>query len=164
MKLKKTFSFTDKNQIWRLLISDSDKLIIETRDTDRKQVFFNSIDLNIYKKELRNFQLDEKFWTGIEAVYKNIIYFHEYAKPNMPEHKKIIAFDLDKKIKLWQNDDLTFLSLFDDKLYAVKKKFEGQQLFLLNYLTGEIIEDLGNDAEVLNQILSETQSSEKSNS
>ena len=45
MKLKKTFSFTDKNQIWRLLISETDKLLIETRDLEKKEVFFHCYDL-----------------------------------------------------------------------------------------------------------------------
>ncbi|MDX1700384.1 MAG: DUF4905 domain-containing protein [Melioribacteraceae bacterium] len=153
MKFKKLFSFSDRNQIWRLLISDSDKLIIETRNTHKKEVFFNCVDLLKGKKIFKDLQLNEKFWIGIEAVYKDIIYFHEFAKPNMPEHKKIIALDLNEQKVLWKNDDLIFLSVIDDKVYCYRKKFEGRNIFSLNYLTGEETEDMGDNPNLMNEIV-----------
>lgn len=145
MKLKKTFTFIDKNQIWRLLISDSDKLLIETRDTENKEVFFHFINLENGKTIFKNFQMDEKYWIGVEKIYKNKIIFHHYAKPDMPEHKKIIVYDTDEDNIVWQNNDLIFLTITDDKIYAYKKKFEGKEIFVLDFFTGEIIDDLGND-------------------
>lgn len=155
MKLKKSFSFSDKNQIWRLLISDADQLIVETRNTDQKEVFFHCIDLVNGKKVFKNLQLEEKYWLGIEVVYNGIIFFHSFAKPNMPEHKKIIAYDISQNKIIWQNDQLAFLSLKDDKIYAFRKKFEGQDVFVIDYLTGNIIEELGNNFKKVNEILEE---------
>ena len=158
MKFKKLFSFSDWNQIWRLMISNSDKLIIETRNTNEKEVFFNCIDLFKGKKIFKGLQLDEKFWIGIESIYKDIVYFHEFAKPNMPEHKKIIAFDLNKKEVIWKNDELTFLSVIDNKIYCFRNKFEGQHIYSLDYMTGEEIEDLGDNAKLMNDIILTAQS------
>lgn len=155
MRLKKIFSFTDKNQIWRLLISDTDNLIIETRDTDNKEVFFHSINLQKGKTVFENFQLDEKFWIGIEAIQNDKIFFHKFAKPNMPEHKMIICYDIIKQNILWQNDELTFLSLSQNKIYAFKKKFEGQDVFILDSNTGKVLEELGSDFKEINEILNE---------
>ena len=160
MKLKKTFSFSDKNQIWRLLISDTDQLIIETRNTDKKEVFFHCLDIKKGKKIFKSLQLEEKFWLGIESVYKGIIYFHTFASPNMPEHKKIIAYDILKEKIIWQNDQLTFLTLKDDEIYAFRKKFEGKDVFVMDYLSGDIKEEWGNDLIKLNNILTEAQFSE----
>jgi hypothetical protein len=155
MKLKKSFSFSDKNQIWRLLISDNDQLIIETRNTELKEVFFHCIDIVKGKKVFKNLQLEEKYWLGIEIAYKGIIFFHSFAKPNMPEHKKIIAYNIEQNKIIWQNDQLAFLSLKDDKIYAFRKKFEGQDVFVIDYLTGNIIEELGNDFKKVNEVLEE---------
>ncbi len=160
MKIKKIFSFTDKNQIWRLLISSSAKLIIETRDTVKKEVFFHIIDLLGGKKILTGYQLEEKFWVGIEAVHNDILYFHMFARPNMPEHKKIFAFDIDQSKILWINEELTFLALLNDRLFASRKIFDGQDIFVLDYKSGEIIEELGNDPAKLNSILETARISE----
>lgn len=160
MKLKKQFSFTDKNQIWRLLISDQDKLLLETRNTESKEVFFHCTDLNNGKLIFKKLQFEEKFWIGIERIENDIIYFHNFARPNMPEHKKIIAYDLNKKKIIWQNDDLTFLTIIENKLYAFKKRFEGQDIFILNPITGEVFEELGNNPEILNVILNTSESLE----
>lgn len=153
MKLKKTFSFTDKNQIWRLLIDEADHLIVETRDTDDKEVFFHCMELGSGKKIFNKFQLEEKFWIGIETIFNGKIYFHHFAKPNMPEHKQIIAYDYLKNEMVWQNADLTFLSINDGKLFAFMKKFEGHELFLLDPENGEVIEELGSDQNKLNDII-----------
>lgn len=160
MKLKKSFTFSDKNQIWRLLISDLDQLIIETRNTDEKEVFFHCIDIIKGKKIFKSLQLEEKFWLGIEAVYKGIVYFHTFASPNMPEHKKIIAYDILKETIIWENDQLTFLTMKDDKIYAFKKKFEGKDLFVLDYLTGDIKEEWGNDVIKISNVIAEAELSE----
>ena len=131
MKIKKKFRFSDKNQIWRLLISETDKIVIETRNTELKEVFFHCYNLTNGKRVFKDFQLAEKFWVGIEKIYNDIIYFHGFAKPNMPEHKKIFAYNLNQMSLLWEND-LTFITLFENKIYASEKKFNIQKIFTLN--------------------------------
>lgn len=157
MKIKKTFTYNDNNQIWRLLISESDKLIIETRNTDDKEVFFSCFDLNESKLLFSELQFEEKFWVGLETIQNDVIYFHMFAKPDMPEHKKIIAYDIAAKEIIWQNDNLTFVSIYKNKLYALKRKFEGQDVFVLNPMSGEVIEELPNDSNKLNEIMTQAE-------
>ncbi|MCU7496699.1 MAG: DUF4905 domain-containing protein [Ignavibacteria bacterium] len=152
MKLKKKYSFTNNRQLWRLLLSESNKLIIEDRDVQQKQAFFSCLQAETGKEIFRNFQPGEKFWVGIEAIYKDIIYFHKFAKPDMPGHKEIIAFDILQKKVLWQVDYLSFLFVHDGLVYAFRQKFEGWEFFGLDYKTGEIIEEIGNDAPRVNSI------------
>ena len=152
MKIKKKYRIDNRRQIWRIIPLDVDKLIIEEREPEKKQAYFHCFDLDSGKKILSNFQLDDKFWIGIEAVRDDVIYFHKFAKPDMPKHKGIFAFNINEKEFIWKNSDLIFLFLFDDKLYAYKDKFEGRNYFSINPANGEIIDDLGENYELVNNL------------
>ena len=152
MNFNPHFKFSDGNQIWRLLISDSDKLIVETRDTDKKEVFFSCVDLNSGKELFKDFQFEEKYWIGIEKIYDDIIFFHRFVKPDMPGHREIIAFDINSQRVLWQTNEFTFLFIYNDKLYASKELFEGNKFFILDYKTGEVAGELDTDMNDLNRL------------
>lgn len=150
--LKKRFAFSDGNPIWRVVISDDDKLILETRDTDMKEAYYHCVEIETGKNLWTGYQLDEKYWVGIEEVSAGKIFFHKYAKPDMPEHKGIIAVDIISRNTVWTNDDLTFLFVLNGKAYAYKQKFETQDFFALDAKTGEIINTLGNDFELISNL------------
>jgi len=152
MKLKKLYSFSDGNQVWRILLSGSEKFLFETRDTDIKQAYFHSYEIFTGKSIFKNFQLEEKYWIGIETIYNDIIYFHKFAKPDMPGHKSIIAVDINSQKVLWQNDSYAFMFIYDDKVYGFIEKFEGKSYVALDYKSGEIIEDLGSNQTEISRI------------
>ncbi|NWG27246.1 MAG: DUF4905 domain-containing protein [Ignavibacteriaceae bacterium] len=156
MKLKKKYRFDNKRQIWRIIPTNTGKLIIEERQSEEKQVYFHCLSLESGKKILSNFQLDDKFWVGVEAVQNDIIFFHKFAKPDMPKHRGIFAYDLTKKEFLWQNPELIFLFLFDNKLYAYKDKFEGRNFYSINADSGELIEEIGEDFQRINNLRSQS--------
>jgi len=161
--IKKNYSFKSKRNIWRLIPSESGYIVIEERDMDSKEVFFNCLNLYDGKVLFKNFQLEEKYWIGIEAVYKDIIFFHKFRKPDMPGHKGIYAFDILNRKLIWQNDDLTFLLAKVDKVYAYQTTFEGRQYFILDYLTGEITSDLGSEFDEINKLREESMQNDFSN-
>jgi hypothetical protein len=152
MKLKKLYRFDNKRQIWRIIPTDRGKLVIEEREPDKKQVYFHCLELDSGKKILKDFQLDDKFWVGIEAIQEDIIYFHKFAKPDMPKHKGIFAFDIRSKEIIWENAEIIFQFIYKDKLFAYRDKFEGRSYYSLNALKGETLEELGNDYEMINQL------------
>lgn len=152
MKIKKLYSYSSKKQIWRLLLTETGKLVIEERDTDSKEVFFACIDIKTGKKIFSNFQLEEKFWVGIEKIYKDHIFFHKFRKPDMPGHLGIIVFDITAKAILWETDKYIFLFIHNDELYCYTEAFEGRDFYKLNFLTGEVIADLGRDASKVNSL------------
>ena len=156
MKLKKNYKFDNGRQIWRIIPTNTGKLIIEERETEKKQVYFHCLSLDSGKKILSNFQLDDNFWVGIEAVQDNIIFFHKFAKPDMPKHRGIFAYDLTKKEFLWQDPELIFLFLLQNKLYIYKEKFEGRDYYAINPSTGEMIEDVGANYELINKLRDES--------
>jgi len=156
MKLKKNYRFDNKRQIWRIIPTNEGKLIIEERELENKQVYFHCLFLDSGKKILSDFQLEDKFWVGIEAVQDDIIFFHKFAKPDMPKHRGIFAFDLSKKELLWQNPELIFLFALDHKIYVYKEKFEGRNYYSISYVSGEILEDIGENYEQINNLRNES--------
>lgn len=157
MKITKLYSYKSTGQIWRILISDSDKLILETRDVNTKEVFYNCFNLERGDKYFSDFQLDEKFWIGIEAVYKDILFFHKFPKPDLPQHKQIIAYDIASEKILWTNADLSFLFINHDLVYGFQQGFEDRYFHALDYLSGEIVKDFGNDFKTINMLRSQAE-------
>jgi hypothetical protein len=160
MKLKKKYIHNNKRQIYRLIPTDTNKIIIEERDTERKKVYFNCLQTDSGKKIFKNLQLDEPFWIGIESVYDDIIFFHKFAKPDLPQHLGIIAFDINTGEKIWEDKNRTFLFIKDDKVYSFQQGFENRKYITLNYSTGEVIDELGNDSDSINLLREEVLASE----
>ena len=156
MKLKKLYQHDNKKQIWRILPTTNNKVVIEEREIQTKEVFFCCLDIESGKKIFKDFQLEEKNWIGIESIYNDIIFFHAYGKPNMPAHKSIIAFDIPTQTILWQNDNYIYSFIDNDKVYCYQQRFEGRIFFALDYLTGNVLEDFGNDASAINKLKEES--------
>ena len=152
MKLKKLYKYDNGKQIWRILPTLNKKVVIEERNPDTKEVFFSCINIESGKKIFSDLQLEEKNWLGIEAINKDIIYFHSYGNPDMPAHKSIVAYDILSGSVLWKNDNYVFSFVYDDKVYCYQQRFESRVFYALDYLTGEILEELGSDYVKLNQL------------
>ena len=163
MKIKKLYSFSNKKQIWRLLPTQTGKLVVEERDPASKEVFFSCLDIKTGKKILNNFQLEEKFWIGIEVIYKDIIYFHKFRKPDLPGHLGIIAFDIITKTILWETNEYIFLFIYEDRLYCYKEKFDGRNFYKLDYSTGKLLADIGQDVTWINILKEKTLSDDNPN-
>ena len=149
MKLHRNYTFSNNRQIWRIVPGGEGKLVIEERDPVTREVFFSCIEMNTGKVLLDSLQFDEKFWIGIEDVYKDVILFHKYHKPDMPWHSGIIAYDINKKVQLWNSEEFIFSLVYDNILYCYKNKFEGRSYCKLNYKTGELIADIGENSNVI---------------
>ena len=161
MKLKKISAYSSKRQIWRLLISDTNKLLIEERDTVQKEAFFNLVDIASGKVLWKDFQLDEKFWVGVEALYKDVIIFHKFGKPDMPSHKEIIVHRISDGALIWKTDNYEYLFVHNDKIYCRIQGFEKHKFIALDYLTGNIIDDIGEDYLTVNEKKFEADSIDK---
>lgn len=158
MNITKLYSYKSPRQVWRILISDSGKLILETRDPDTKEVFFHCFEIETGKKFFSDLQLDEKYWLGIEAVYKEIIFFHKIPKPDLPGHKEIIAFDISEQKVLWINKELSFLFIYNDRIYGFKQGFEERYFYALNFMSGELVQEFGDDYKTINTLRNKAES------
>ena len=156
MKLKKLYKHNNKKQIWRILPTTNNKVVLEERDAKTKEVYFSCLDIESGKKIFKDFQLEEKNWIGIESIYKDIIFFHSYGKPNMPAHKSIVTFDILSQSILWQNDSYVFSFVYEEKVYCYQQRFESRVFFALDYLTGNVLKDFGNDTSPINKLKEES--------
>lgn len=155
MKLKNIFSHNNNRQIWRILVSETDKVVIEERDSTSNEAFYNVIDLLSEEKIINDYQFKEIKWMGIEAVYEDKIFFHAYVKPDLPIHNGIIAFDIASGKIIWQNDLYIFYFAYNNKIYCYKEEFEGRSYFSLDINTGQVIESFSNDTNTINLLKSE---------
>ncbi len=151
MKVKKNFSLKSERTIWRLIPSGN-KLLIEERDEKNKHVYFNCVGIDSGKYLLKNFQTDEKFWSGVEAFEDDKIYFHNFVKPDMPGHIGIFVYDLVSDSYLWRRDDLVFLFLYKDSVFAFYQKFESRQFFELDAQNGGLIKEYGENPDEVNKL------------
>ncbi|OGU83272.1 MAG: hypothetical protein A2499_16300 [Stygiobacter sp. RIFOXYC12_FULL_38_8] len=154
--MKKHFEFKSDKQVFRILITETDKLLIETRDTTTKEVSFHCYDLQTGDCVFSNYQLEEKTWLGIEAIYKDVIYFHKFPKPDLPGHKEIIALDIASQKVLWHNNENAFLFAYQDKVYSFTQGFEDRYFLTLDYMSGEQKENLGSDYTLVNSLRAES--------
>jgi hypothetical protein len=152
MKIKKEYNYTNKRQIWRLLPTKSGKLVIEERDTETKEVFYNCIEISSGLSVFKNFQLEEKYWVGIETIHNDIILFHKFPERDMPGHRGIIAYDINSQKILWQNDNYIFLFMWEEKIYCYQTTFEGRKYYSVDIYSGELIEELGDDSSSINML------------
>ncbi len=140
MKLQKLYSYNNEKQIWRIIPTVSNKIVVEERTPD-KQVFFSCFHMNNGQKIFCDFQLDEKYWIGIEAIHNDIIFFHKYEKPDMPAHKGIIAVDINSQQELWRNEDYYFSFIGEEKIFCIRQLFESREYFAVNLLSGELVDE-----------------------
>ncbi len=159
MKLKKKLKFSDSNQVWRIKITDTDKLFVETRDTEKMNAFFHCYDLFSGKRIFTGLQMKEKYWLGIEAIKEDIVFFHHFAKPDMPAHRGIFAFDIATQKVLWNNETYAFLFLKDDLIYVYQEQFEGRSFYTLNINSGKVVKELGENSESINELRDEAERS-----
>lgn len=152
-KIDKLFSFSHNRIIWRILLTDLNQIVIEERDINKKEVYFSCIDRETGKFHWKDKSyLNEKFWIGIEGTISKYLILHQFEKPDMPIHKKIINIDLSTGEILWVNDDLKFYDMDENYVYGFITSFDENEYFKLSIETGEIVSALGN-REQANTIL-----------
>lgn len=147
-KLQKLFEYYQNRNIWRIILTDLNQIVIEERDIQNKEVYFSCIDRltgEIFWKN-KSF-LSEKFWIGIEGTKSKYLILHQFEKPDMPVHKKIINVDLISGEIIWVNEDLTFYDIDDKFIYGYSRNFDNLEFYQLEIESGNIIANLGNEEQ-----------------
>jgi len=138
--------------LWRLKVSDKGFIVGEDRNVEQKTVSYFCLKEKNGEVLWKNLTFEEKFWIGINAVYGERVYFHEFKSPSMPEEKKIIAVDLSSGNTAWKNDELKFLFAYNDCVYASKESFTSRLFFELDCENGNILRELGDDIGYINTL------------
>lgn len=141
-KISPAWKFSAEHVMWRIMFSHHGVIIGEDRDTEQKTVSFFCLDVKNGAPLWKQKKLGEDWWIGLDAVTKERLYLHGFRKPDMPEHKNIIAVDLQSGAILWQNNECTFSALAPPYVYGFKDLFERRVYYVIDEQTGSIIEEL----------------------
>ena len=126
--------------IWRILFSEAGRIIGECRHQDQKLATFFCLDETTGSALWQERRLEEPWWIGIEAIQENVLLLHEYAKPDLPQHKKIHALDVESGKELWKSDHLGYWFGFEGRVYCLEEKFEKRIGYGLDLQTGMVEE------------------------
>ncbi|MFI5253663.1 MAG: DUF4905 domain-containing protein [Bacteroidota bacterium] len=135
--IKIGWQYIAQHSIWRIIISDEGYFVCEDRDKENKSVSFFCLEQATGKIMWKDLRFEEPWWIGIEACYKEYLFFHEFATPDMPDHKKIHAHNLRTGERLWRNTEERFLFAANDAVFTSKDLFERRIFRELDIATGE---------------------------
>ena len=141
-QLKPAWSYTTSGILWRLLFSQSNFILGEDRDTEKKEVSFFCLNATNGDLLWKHNVFGEAWWIGIEGVVHDKVFLHGFRKPDMPEHGKIIAVDLGTGKELWRNNEYAFLYATRDRVLGFRDLFERRIYCELDAATGEFLQEL----------------------
>ncbi len=141
-KLNSTWKYETNGMLWRLLPTTNNLFIGEDRNVETKCVSFFCLDSVSGKVLWNNISFTETWWIGIENVYKNILFLHEFSTPDMPDHKKIFALNIENAQVLWVNEELQFHFAFEMFVYGSKIGFESRKYFRLDMSSGKVVAEI----------------------
>ncbi|MFA6083921.1 MAG: DUF4905 domain-containing protein [Mucilaginibacter sp.] len=125
--------------IWRLEIDElTDTMVVEVRNEQDKQTTFTSISLQTGNVNFTDYKTPERWLTGIEAIYNNIILLHHYKHESGPEHKAVIAIDATTAVDIWSNYSIAFDHLSINGPAVYNTSIQTKKLLLVDIKTGEI--------------------------
>lgn len=111
-------------------------LVAELRDIDRKVTEFIGIDLSSGSLLWKNDQLEEKWWTNLNVIYRDTVLLQQFARPDMPTTGKIFVLDLSTGKLLWQNPEVSFINAARETIFCSKKSFPSETIVGFNFRTG----------------------------
>jgi hypothetical protein len=158
--IKKLYSYSNQKQIWRIIPDLKNRVLIEERDLQQKQVYFQCIDLITGKYLIKDLQFEEKFWIGVEEICEYIVLFHKYSKPDMPGHKSLIAYDLISQKILWENDQYSFFQVLNDLVYCFSQSFEKRKYFAVDLFSGKLMYELEDESTEIIELKNKTSAEE----
>lgn len=142
MRLKPAWSFGSEGTLWRILLGNRGRILAEYRDEENKKAHFVCLDDRTGRVLWRHERPEEPWWIGLEAVQGNRVLLHGFETPDMPEHKRIIALDLETGEEEWHNDEVTFWFAYQSRIYAYRTMFERRAGRILDLETGDVLENL----------------------
>jgi hypothetical protein len=141
-QLAPAWTFSTSGVCWRLLPTRNGLIVGEDRNVESKTVSFFCIDRLSGREVWKDLRFATPWWIGLESIQGNVVLLHEYATPDMPDHRKIIAVDLFTGKLLWEDPELKFLFSLDDRLYAAQQALEQPRFFELELESGRRVGEI----------------------
>ena len=138
-RLSPEWTYPAGSTIWRMVLAEHGRLVGECRDPENRVASFFCLEIPTGEVLWRDLRLDEQWWVGIEAVQKNVVLFHAFAKPDMPGHRGIQAFDSASGVQLWRNDDVAYWFGHENLVIAYRDFFEKRVGYEIDLQSGVLL-------------------------
>jgi hypothetical protein len=131
------FSHVFKGVIWNTLTSPgSEVLLLEVRDSERKQVTFSALECQTGKFIWRDKSFDEPWWISLGAVSDDVVLFTVYLETNNPDKKGVFAYHIRDDRMLWWHNDFSLVSVSNTIVEGVSSKY-GFKKVTLDIVNGQ---------------------------
>ena len=135
----------------------------EDRNVRTKSVSFFSVGQDSGQEVWHHHPSAQSWWIGLEAVHRDVVLLHEYASPDLPDHKKIHALDLQTGRPLWSNIEMRFVLACDQSVIGGSDTFDRRLYYELDLHSGNVqgevsldrVSELRNSARIRNNEIAE---------
>ncbi len=135
-RIQPAWEYRAKGWLWYIRPTNAGTIVGEERDPDRKEATFFCINSDTGQVLWQNESFGDRWWTGVEAVHRDMLFLHGFAAPDMPQHRGITAVDLFTGKQLWARPDLRFAGAADDRLLAAEGPPAAERLVFVSRATG----------------------------
>ncbi len=139
------WEYSAKGVIWRIFPSDTGYFVGEERDLKEKTVSFFCLDRKNGAVLWEGLRAADPWWITVDAVHDNMLFLHGYAEPDMPEPRKIFAYDIRTGSPAWSDESSRFLFASGESVYAVREETLGPKFFRLGLADGKVLDELQSD-------------------
>jgi len=136
------FSHVFDGIVWNSLVSGKNNiLVLEVRNSERKQVMFSALACGTGEFLWRNVVFDEPWWITLEAASEAIVLFTVYMETSNPDSKGVFAYHIfDRKI-VWWNNDFSLVSVSHRQVQGLLSKY-GTRSAVLDIYSGKEVEQV----------------------
>jgi hypothetical protein len=142
--------------IWRIEIDEiTDSLFVEIRNNEDRNASFAAINLKTADVYFEALTTPEKWLTGIETAFNNVLLLHYYQSETGPVHKGLLAIDASTGETLWSNYNFAFDHLSVNGPVIYDTRVQPRKSFLADIRTGVTgsVFDASVNKELINNII-----------
>ena len=138
--LETAWSYDAKGLIWRILPSETGRIVGEVRDLEKKKASFFCLHAVSGEVLWEDLSPGDDWWIGMEGASNGRLYLHGFAAPDLPGKKGILAVDLATGRTLWEDTRMQLESLMGTTLVS-SQKVDGEKIYLqVDAASGRVIE------------------------
>lgn len=130
-KLTRTFSEITDGIIWNIIADEENqRLFLEVRDPQKKQVSFYAADLIKQEWILKHITFEDPWWISLLAVSGEMMLLTLYTDTNNPDKKGLLAYDISRQSLSWWRNGFAVSEVGKHAVRGFDQKFGGKEITL----------------------------------
>ncbi len=140
--LKLAYSRKSKGIIWKIVLDETQGIIVWESRTMDKQVWFYAYDIENKKTLLDAYNFGTDWNLSINTVIDGTLYLNGYESEFSPVQKGLVAFDLNTKEMLWQNFSIGAHIFTEEGIVVFDSKMLPRKYRIINYTDSSVVKEL----------------------